>query len=298
MIQPLVSIHIITYNQIQFIHETMNSVLSQTYENIEIIVADDGSTDGTAEIVLDYARQYPRKIIPIVGGPNLGITGNSNRGLEACKGKYISFLGGDDLMHPDKISIQVEHMEANPICSISYHNLDVFEHETGKTLYLYNERHKPCSGNVRTLIKNGCVNGGSSTMVRSEHIPPQGFDRNITLASDWLFWIETLLNHNGDICYINKILGRYRRHGNNVTRITNESYSTGEIDHLASCMKILFLHPKYSNDILFRLGALLRGARKTRGYQACLIASLRCSIQLKTVVLLLAYFSSLKTVML
>ena len=133
-------------------------------------------------------------------------------------------------------------------------------------------------------------------MVRSEHIPLHGFDKNITLASDWLFWIETLLNSNGTIFYINKMLGRYRRHSNNVTKVTCGGYSIGEIDHLASCMKILFLYPKYSNDILFRLGALLRGARSARGYQACLVASINCSIQFKTIVFLVTYFLSLKLV--
>lgn len=296
MNQPLVSICVITYNQKQFIHETLASVLNQDYDNLEIVVADDGSTDGTAEIVIDYAQRFPGKIIPIVGGPNLGITGNSNRGLSACEGKYISFLGGDDLMLPDKIRIQVEYMEANPNCSISYHDLDVFRHGTDKTLYFYNEKHKPKSGNARILIRNGCLNGGSSTMVRSEFIPTEGFDSNISIASDWLFWIETLLNSDGNICYINRVLGRYRQHENNVTKANNQKYSRGEMDHLASCMKLLFLHPQYSNDVLYRLGGLLRGARKIRDYQACLLASLRCSIQFKTVVLILIYITTLKTI--
>lgn len=100
---PLVSVHVITFNQAHLIHETLQSILAQDYANIEIIVADDGSTDGTANIISEYANQYPSKIIPLVAGPNLGITGNSNRGLQACKGKYIAFIGGDDLFLPSKI---------------------------------------------------------------------------------------------------------------------------------------------------------------------------------------------------
>jgi len=76
--QPLVSIHIITYNQIDFIHDTLTSALEQDYENLEVVVADDGSTDGTAEVILEYAKKYPNRLLPLVGGPNLGITGNSN----------------------------------------------------------------------------------------------------------------------------------------------------------------------------------------------------------------------------
>lgn len=289
MNQPLVSVHIITYNQKQFIHETLRSVLEQDYENLEIVVADDGSTDGTAEIILDYARRYPGKIVPLVGGPNLGITGNSNRGLAACKGKYIAFLGGDDLMHPEKINIQVNYMEHNSVCSICYHNLEVFEHETGRILFFFNERHKPYTGDVSILIKNGCVNGGSSTMVLREHIPVQGFDANLPVASDWLFWIEVLLNTKREIHYINQVLGKYRRHGDNITNSQAGSYNQGMRDHLATCMKVLYLHPNYSSEVLYRLGGVLRGLRFADNYRSPLIASLRCSIQIKTILLLCLY---------
>lgn len=294
MSQPLVSIHIITYNQIQFIHETLKSALSQTYENIEIIVADDGSSDGTAEIILEYARQYQDKIIPLIGGPNLGITGNSNRGLAACNGKYIAFLGGDDLMHPEKIKIQVEYMEGNPICAICYHDLEVFEHETGKTLYLFNNKHMQYSGDVRGVIKFGCVNGGSATMLRKEQMPAQGFDANLPVASDWLLWIEVLLNSKGEIHYINQVLGKYRRHGNNVTLQNVGSYSQNIRDHLATCMKILYSSTEYSGEVLYRLGTILRGLRFARDYQTSLMASLRCSFQFKTLILLGIYLASLK----
>lgn len=292
-LMPLVSVHIITYNQKQFIHETLASVLNQDYPNIEIVVADDGSTDGTAEIILDYARQYPSKIVPLVGGPNLGITGNSNRGLAACKGKYIAFMGGDDLMHPKKIKVQAEYMEKNPACSICYHNLDVFEHESGETLFLFNDVHKPYTGGLAGIIKYGCMNGGSSTFVRREQTPTNGFDVDLPVASDWLFWIEILLISKGEIHYINEVLGRYRRHRGNVTQADVGSYTQGMRDHLASCMKLLYLHPEYSREVLYRLGAMLRGLRFSKNYQSCLIASLRCSLQIRTLTLLGMYWVSL-----
>lgn len=293
MNQPLVSVHIITYNQKQFIHEALDSVLGQDYMNIEIVMADDGSTDGTAEIILDYAKKYPGKIVPIVGGPNLGITGNSNRGLMACTGKYIAFLGGDDLMHPEKVKTQIEHMENHSNCSICYHNLDVFDNKTKRTIFLFNDKHKPYSGDVKTLIKHGCVNGGSGTMVRREHIPAEGFDPNIPVASDWLFWIEILLIFKGEIHYINRVLGKYRRHENNVTNADAGSYTQGIRDQLATGMKILYLYPEYSSEVLYRLGSILRGLRFVRGYQASLVASLTCSFQMKTLLLLGIYLVTL-----
>ena len=287
---PLVSVHLITYNQKQFIGEALLSVLNQDYANIEIVVADDGSTDGTAELILDYARLYPGKIVPLVGGPNLGITRNCNKGLTACNGKYIAFFAGDDIMLPNKIKVQVDYMESHPVCSICYHNLDVFDNESGNTLYLFNDVQQPYSGGVAGLIKNGCVNGGPATMVRKEHVPIHGFDVSIPVASDWLLWIETLITNKQEIHYINQVLGKYRRHDNNITKAKMGSYTQGMRDQLATCMKVLYLYPEYAGEVRYYLGSLLRGLRFTRNYQGCLISSLQFSMQIKTVVLLILYW--------
>lgn len=296
MNQVRVSVCIITYNQKYFIRETLNSVLNQDYENIEIVVADDGSTDGTAEIILEYEKNNPGKIVPLVGGANLGITGNSNRGLKACQGKYIAILGGDDLMLAGKISIQVKYMESNPGCSICYHNLDVFDNKTGNTLYLYNDVNKSYSGDVCGIIKYGTVNGASSTMVRRSNIPPHGFDERLPVASDWGFWIETLLNGNGEIFYINKVLGRYRRHDENITKLGPMTVTPALLDHFDTCAKILSSYPKYSKYSLYRLGSMLRGLRKSGNYEAYLLASLRCSVQIKTLILFIIYYFTLRRI--
>jgi glycosyltransferase involved in cell wall biosynthesis len=224
MNQPLVSVCIITYNQRQFIHETLSSVLEQDYENIEIVVADDGSTDGTVGIILDYARKYPDKIVQIVGGPNLGITGNSNRAYFACTGKYIAWMGGDDLMLPGKLRKQIEFMEANPGCVLSYHDLDVFQSNTGKTIRFFNSGRKgfyPWQGGVDKLVQYGTFCGACSVMTLRTACPSYGFDERIQVASDWLFWIETAIN--GKICFIPEVLGRYRRHAGNVTNKLKDS---------------------------------------------------------------------------
>jgi len=68
---PLVSIHLISYNQVAYIRAALDSILNQDYPNIEIIASDDGSTDGTDEIILEVAREHPGKIVPLVEGINL-----------------------------------------------------------------------------------------------------------------------------------------------------------------------------------------------------------------------------------
>lgn len=276
---PLVSVHVITYNQAHLIHETLQSILAQDYENIEIVLADDGSTDGTAEIILDYARQYPSKITPLVGGQNIGITGNSNRGLKECRGKYIAFIGGDDLFLPSKISTQVKYMEVNSECALSYHDLDVFQSETDKTIRKFNSgkgSQYPHEGGAEALIRYGCYCGGCSVMVRRASTPPQGFDPHIFVASDWFFWIETAIN-GGMVRYIPEVLARYRRHQGNVTSLGKNSE-----DVLLTVALVDAKYPQYSNctryfraKYLYSLGVESCLSGKKRAALFYLIESLR-----------------------
>lgn len=297
MTNPLVSVHIISYNQKIFIRETLDSVLRQNYNNIEIIVADDGSTDGTQDIIIEYARKFSEKIIPIIGGSNLGITKNSNRGLARCSGKYIAFLGGDDLMSSEKISTQVQFMEAHSKCAICYHDLDVFDHQTGKTLFRFNKIHTPYTGSVAGVIKYGCFNGGSATMVRRSEVPTNGFDERLPVASDWCFWIETLLTNDGTINYINKILGSYRRHEKNITKMTELKTNLVIRDHIDTCAKVLMYYPEFAREALYRNATLLRSFRSIEKYDVYLIASLKTSFQVKTAVLyILSWFGYKKLI--
>ena len=81
---PKVSVAIITYNQRHFIPETLSSVLEQNYDDLGIVVADDGSTDGSQELLLDYQRRYPDVIKLVLSEQNQGITKNCNKAFFAC----------------------------------------------------------------------------------------------------------------------------------------------------------------------------------------------------------------------
>ena len=214
---PLVSVSIITYNQAQFIHEALQSALSQDYKNIEVVVSDDGSTDGTAEIILEYARRHPGKVVPLVGGPNLGITGNSNRALKACQGKYIAFMGGDDTLLPTKVSKQVAWLEADKDRVLCYHDVDVYDSESGKSLYLWSQKYRFRMGNAKSVVKYGTFFAATSVMVRYPHQLHIVFNENIPTASDWLMWIEILERQVGYLGYVEGVYARYRRHPNNIT---------------------------------------------------------------------------------
>jgi alpha-1,3-rhamnosyltransferase len=101
---PKVSIAIITYNQKDFLGECIESCLAQDYQNFEIVIADDGSSDGTKEAILRYAAQYPTLIKSVVADKNSGISVNCNNAWRACSGEWIKTIAGDDKLKPHCLS--------------------------------------------------------------------------------------------------------------------------------------------------------------------------------------------------
>ena len=140
MKEPKVSVLIPSYNQEAVIEQTVMSALTQNYDNLEVVVSDDASRDGTPQILTDIQSRYPERLKIFLHQSNLGVTQNHNRGLLECRGDFIAFQDGDDLFLPGKIKKQVEFMLGHPDCTISSHDVDVFDSKTGKTLYLWSQR--------------------------------------------------------------------------------------------------------------------------------------------------------------
>ncbi|EON79309.1 putative glycosyltransferase protein [Lunatimonas lonarensis] len=103
----LVSIVIPVFNKASFIRETLESALEQTYLNTEIIVINDGSTDGSLEILKEFGKKYPHKIF-LIDSVNRGVSAANNFGIKASRGDYLQFLDADDLISSDKIASQMK----------------------------------------------------------------------------------------------------------------------------------------------------------------------------------------------
>lgn len=219
MSEPKVSVIIPTYNQKDFVRETIDSVLAQTYSNIEIIVTDDGSADDTGKIIQEYASRNPDKIKPVYSEKNIGIAANMNRGLAERTGEFIAWLGGDDVMLPGKIQKQVDLLIGRSDAVGCCHDAEVFDSQTGKTLglfsELYNGKKGYRDGGVELWFKSGYKMLPSTMMIRSSAVPPHGFDDRLVFANDWLFDIEVF--RQGRCVVINETLAKYRRHDRNIT---------------------------------------------------------------------------------
>jgi glycosyltransferase involved in cell wall biosynthesis len=117
------SVLMITYNQERFIARALASILAQRVNfDYEIIVAEDNSKDGTRDIVLDFHRRYPGRIIPLLRDRNLGAMRNFKEALEVCRRKYVALLEGDDYWtHEDKLQTQINFLDEHPDHAICCH---------------------------------------------------------------------------------------------------------------------------------------------------------------------------------
>lgn len=122
--EPLVSCIIIFFNakKENFFEEAIESIFAQTYDNWELLLADDGSTDESSVIALQYVRQYPDKVsyVEHQGHQNRGMSATRNLGIRHAKGKYIAFLDADDIWLPHKLEQQVPILESHPEAAMLY----------------------------------------------------------------------------------------------------------------------------------------------------------------------------------
>lgn len=253
---PKISVMIVTYNQEHLISETLESVLSQDYENLEIVVADDCSTDRNQEVILDYQNRYPDVVVPVLNKSNLGITGNSNSAFFACTGDLIAVLGGDDLFLPGKLKAQAQQFVDDPGVVLSYHPVDIFLSKTNETIYISNQGSGEYISDAYDIIEKGGIAGASSVMVRRTACPPDGFDIRLPVVSDWMFYIEVALK--GKVVKLDGVFGRYRKHGMGASERTYEL-----LDESLNTLR--FIREKYPEDERLKGACKEGGARYIAG---------------------------------
>lgn len=263
--RPKVSVAVVTYNQCELLRECLDSIVAQDYPNLEIVIADDASPDGTRAVIAEYQARHGAMIVPVVAERNGGVTVNQQAAIDACTGDYVAWMAGDDLMLPGKLATQVAYLESHPACAVVYHDLEIFQSDSGTSLGHFSDVDKPRSGTIATLVRYGSFNGATSNMVRASKSPPHGFEPTVRVASDWLYYVECL-SDGGTIDYIDQVLGKYRRHDNNVTSSDKHNPQMHILaDHLISCQMILMKHPELVRDVNTRMAYLLTTARLRDG---------------------------------
>ncbi|MFC6715992.1 glycosyltransferase family 2 protein [Natrialbaceae archaeon GCM10025810] len=167
-----VSVALCTYNGANYLELQLESILNQTVVPDEVVVSDDGSDDGTLELVRDYAQQYPETIRVLDEEKNLGVTKNFEHAIEACEGELIALADQDDYWHEEKLERQIEAYEqtdAELICHDSYlvSNNNVMTNHADATLWSsIRGRHNPLTATdpkraVSELLERNFVQGAT-----------------------------------------------------------------------------------------------------------------------------------------
>lgn len=199
MYLPLVSIIIPCYNNKNVIFEAIDSALNQSYPRVEVIVVDDGSTDGSYEFVFD--RILEGQNLRIVRQDNQGPAAARNTGFTLSGGDYLVFLDADDILHPDYVESCYREYEKDPSLNIVYCDAELFENKTGLW------KLKPFSESTILLYNSIPV----FAMLRSQVFQQIGkYDTQLKCSEDWELWIRLLQQFEG-VYKIPKVLFYYRK---------------------------------------------------------------------------------------
>ena len=154
-IKPLVSGIMIFLDAEKFIEEAIESVFAQTYDNWELLLVDDGSTDGSTEMALRYAQQYPEKVryLEHECHQNRGMSATRNLGIRQAKGEYIAFLDADDIWLPQKLERQLAILESQPEAAIVFGPTQYWYSWTGKVEDSQRDSLREIGVQANTLFK-------------------------------------------------------------------------------------------------------------------------------------------------
>jgi glycosyltransferase involved in cell wall biosynthesis len=195
---PKVSVIIPTYNRLPMLKEAVNSVLAQDFEDFELIVVDDGSTDGTIEEI----RKFGGRVRLLQHPENRGVSAARNKGILHAKGKYVAFLDSDDQWVKGKLKIQVTFLDENPHYPLCY--TDEIWIRRGKRVNPM-VKHAKYSGWIFEKCLPLCIISPSSAMMRKTLFSKVGlFDEALPVCEDYDFWLR--VSARFPIFFINKKL--------------------------------------------------------------------------------------------
>jgi len=212
--EKLVSVVIPLYDRGDYIGEAIDSLLCQTYENIEIIVVDDCSTDEGRSVVESY--RYDRVKL-IKNKKNMGISYTRTRGLKVAGGEYIALLDSDDIAMPHRIAKQVKYLEENPMVGVVGSNRIEFcdGKETGIS------KHWLEAGEIKVALLFDMPMSNPSLMMRRKIIEEFCYDSDYVVAEDYEFLYR--VSKKWDIANIEEPLIKYRIHSGQITKNHDES---------------------------------------------------------------------------
>ena len=246
---PKISVIIPTYNRGDLLKKSINSVLSQTYENFELIIVDDGSTDTTREVTENYIKN-DKRIVYLYEANSGGPAHPKNVGVKKALGEFISFLDDDDEWLPEKLEKQIQMFETPEGKNIDIVSCDSIVEDNVSGIIVKPSKiknYKLCD----LLIKNSIFTG--TVLVRASSLKNKLFDENLKFLEDWDMWIR-ILSENNNIKFVPIVLFKYKISNLNTTK---KIASLQKIEaQIYVFKKNITLYKKYniSHIIMFQIG--------------------------------------------
>ena len=206
---PEVSVVIPAYNAWRFLPDAIDSVLAQTFRDLEVLVVDDGSSDDTPTVLARYGSR-----IRNLRQSNAGVSAARNLGIAKAGGRYIAFLDADDTWMPHRLAIQMKALAMHPECGVCY---SAFTFVREDLTHLAVSRCDRGGASLTDLLLHGNVVGSGSTVLCQRVLfdAVGDFDSVLSQCADWDMWVR--LAARTDFLYLDESLATYRQHGTNMS---------------------------------------------------------------------------------
>ena len=251
---PTVSVIIPSYNYANFLPEAVESIFNQTFQDFEVIVVDDGSTDNTQEVVQTFADRERFHYIYL---DNQGLAATRNTGLRAAKGEFIAFLDADDIILPNKLDVQVNWLRNNPdygLVGSGYYYMD----EHGVPIEVQRPWLRSPYLNIKDLLFD-CPFIVHAILVKKEWVDKVGgFDSQLRRVEDWDLWIR-MAYAGCKMGWVEEIVCAYRMFPGQMTR-----NAAAQKKVTVSVMNKFFDQPELPDSLL-----ALKSDVLTRVYLVC-----------------------------
>jgi glycosyltransferase involved in cell wall biosynthesis len=223
--RPVVSVCIPTYNYRQYLSDALDSALDQEFANIEVVVVDNCSDDGTPELVEAYSRRDGR-IVFHRNPRNLGMTANFNRCMELAQGKYVKFLCADDILKKDCVGKMVDVLDARPDVTLVGCRRSVFDGDK-HAIRTIGYANRPFFRSGKEVIRDCYFRGNligepTAVLFRKADVDAK-FDEHYYHVLDMEMWFRLL--ENGSFVFVPEVLCGIREHG---SRGTVDNLRTGK----------------------------------------------------------------------
>lgn len=256
---PVVSVVMPVHNAAAYLLAAIESILAQTFQDFELLIVDDASTDVGPDIV---RKIRDRRLQPHWNVRNLGPAACRNQALDIARGEYIAFFDADDLASSNRFSQQIEFLSKNPSIGIVGSHVEVIQSDGTKSgeVWGYEGRSEHIGP---TMLFRNCL-ATSTLLIRAEAIGQKRFRTDIPVASDYEFWTRLLRDHSAHV--LPETLVQYRVHPANLSH-SKQSLTENCLREIADLqLRHMGLNP--SNDELTLHRQVSCGLERSRAFVA------------------------------